>query len=581
MKKNTGNRYSDGAHSAGNGKWNDLLKRGALQDAILSSENFSSIATDEKGVIQLFNVGAERMLGYRAAEVIGKRTPADISDPKELLARAEALSREFSTPIRSGFESLVYKASRGIEDIYELTKIRKDGSRFPAVMSVTALRDAKDEILGYLLIGTDNTARKQAEAERKLLDQRLRDQEFYTRSLFDVNGDALVATDPHGIIKDVNVRMEALTGCTRGELLGAPFKKYFVEQERAEAVIELVLKEQRVADYELTLRARDGKETIVSCNATVLYNQDKSLLGMLAAARDVTAFKQLAQRLGEKNRELASAMFGAEMATIAKSDFLSNMSHELRTPLNAVIGFSEVLQDELYGKLNEKQHEHVINILSSGKHLLSLINDILDLSKVEAGKMELALSRFSVQKAINSSLEILKEKAIKHGIRVACDIEQEAGIEIEADERKFWQIMFNLLSNAVKFTPDGGAVRVAARRVRSQELGVGSKEIPGLRTQNFELDGDFIKISVEDTGIGIKPGDLPKLFHEFTQLGSIYSKEYEGTGLGLALTKRLVELHGGRIWVESEFGKGSTFAFTLPVKAEGRDSLSRMENSRR
>src|SRR6202050_1715386 len=194
-----------------------LLKTGALQNAIFNSANFSSIATDEKGVIQIFNVGAERMLGYAAAEVYKKITPADISDPQEVIARAVALSAELATRITPGFQALVFKASRGIEDIYELTYIRKDGSRFPAIVSVTALRDAQDGIIGYLLIGTDNTARKQVEADQTQLDQRLRDQQFYTRSLIESNIDALMTTDPRGIISDVNQQMEALTGCTRGE----------------------------------------------------------------------------------------------------------------------------------------------------------------------------------------------------------------------------------------------------------------------------------------------------------------------------------------------------------------------------
>src|SRR6266567_5404990 len=175
-----------------------LLKAGALQSAIFNSANFSSIATDEKGVIQIFNVGAERMLGYTAAEVMNKNTPADISDPQEVVARAKALSAELGTTITPGFEALVFKASRGIEDIYELTYFRKDGSRFPAVVSVTALRDAQDAIIGYLLIGTDNTARKQIEAEQMHLSQRLRDNQFYTRSLFESNIDAIMTTDPAG-----------------------------------------------------------------------------------------------------------------------------------------------------------------------------------------------------------------------------------------------------------------------------------------------------------------------------------------------------------------------------------------------
>src|SRR2546423_4090378 len=253
-----------------------LLEAGALQSAIFNSANFSSIATDEKGVIQIFNVGAERMLGYAAAEVMNKITPADISDPQEVITRAKALSAELGTKITPGFEALVFKASRGIEDIYELTYIRKDGSRFPAVVSVTALRDDLGGIIGYLLIGTDNTARKQVEEDQKQLDQRLRDQQFYTRSLIESNVDALMTTNPAGIITDVNKQMEALTGCTRDELIGAPFKNYFTDPERADTTIKLVLSERKVTNYELTARARDGKETVVSYNATTFYDRERS-----------------------------------------------------------------------------------------------------------------------------------------------------------------------------------------------------------------------------------------------------------------------------------------------------------------
>jgi len=265
-----------------------LARESVLRRAIFNSANFSSIATDAKGVIQIFNVGAERMLGYKAADVVDTITPADISDPQEVIERAQALSTELGTPIGPGFEALVFKASRGIEDIYELTYIRKDGSRFPAVVSVTALRDVQDLIIGYLLIGTDNTARKQVEEERMKLDQRLRDQQFYTRSLIESNIDAISATDPQGIITDVNKQMEALTGCTRDELIGAPFKNFFTDPERAEAGIKQVLGEGKITNYELTARSRDGKETVVSYNAAIFYDRNRRLRGVFAAARDVT-----------------------------------------------------------------------------------------------------------------------------------------------------------------------------------------------------------------------------------------------------------------------------------------------------
>jgi len=355
--------------------------------------------------------------------------------------RARALSLELGTAITPGFEALVFKASREIEDIYELTYFRKDGTRFPAVVSVTALRDAQDAIIGYLLIGTDNTARKQVEADQKQLDQRLRDQQFYTRSLIESNIDSLMTTNPSGIITDVNKQMEALTGCTRDELIGAPFKNYFTDPGLAEAGINRVLNEGKVTNYELTARARNGELTVVSYNATTFHDRDRKLQGVFAAARDMTELKRFEQTLQQKNVEL-------EDASRMKSEFLANMSHELRTPLNAIIGFSEVLGDGLLGDMTEQQRGFIGDIFSSGKHLLSLINDILDLSKVEAGKMMLDLEPVPVSVLFTNSLSIIREKAWLRRIRLALDVAEELGT-MQADPRKVQQILYNLLSNAV------------------------------------------------------------------------------------------------------------------------------------
>jgi signal transduction histidine kinase len=240
-------------------------------------------------------------------------------------------------------------------------------------------------------------------------------------------------------------------------------------------------------------------------------------------------------------REIEDESRQIEAANRHKSEFLANMSHELRTPLNAIIGFSEVLGERMFGELNEKQAEYTDDILSSGRHLLSLINEILDLSKVEAGRMELELATFDLPLAIDNARTFVRERAAKHGIGLDVTVDERLG-DFVGDERKIKQILLNLLSNAVKFTPEGGRIGINAR----------------------QADGS-VEISVSDTGIGIAPEDQPKIFEEFRQVGGDYAHKKEGTGLGLTLAKKFVELHGGRIWLESEVGKGSTFTFTLPI----------------
>src|SRR5207342_2006625 len=435
-----------------------LLKTGALQDAIFNSAYFSSIATDEKGVIQIFNVGAERMLGYAALDVVNKITPADISDPQELIARAKALSVELGTSITPGFEALVFKASRGIEDIYELTYIRKDGSRFPAVVSVTALRDAQNVVIGYLLIGTDNSARKQVEEEQKKLDQRLRDQQFYTRSLIESNVDALMTTDPLGIITDVNKQMEALTGSTRDELIGAPFKDFFTDPERAEAAIKLVLGEKKVTDYELTARARDGRQTVVSYNATTFYDRDRTLQGVFAAARDVTERNRLDQVLQEKNVELENAKSVAEQANLAKSDFLSSMSHELRSPLNAILGFAQLMESDPRSP-TPSQKESIAQILDAGWHLLNLINEILDLAAIESGTVSLSGESVSLDEVMLECRAMMEPQAQQRGIRMTFP-QFDQPCFVSSDRTRLKQILINLLSNAIKYNTTQGTVVV-------------------------------------------------------------------------------------------------------------------------
>jgi signal transduction histidine kinase len=249
------------------------------------------------------------------------------------------------------------------------------------------------------------------------------------------------------------------------------------------------------------------------------------------AIENVRLFNEIQQ----KTREL-------EVANQHKSEFLANMSHELRTPLNAIIGFSEVLMERMFGEVNEKQADYLKDIHESGKHLLSLINDILDLSKIEAGRMDLELSSFHLPTALSNAMTLVRERAQRHGITLGLEVDKRLG-EFQADERKFKQIVLNLLSNAVKFTPDGGRVDVKAK-----------------------LDTTNIEVAVRDTGIGIAPEDQGLVFEEFRQVGRDYTRKAEGTGLGLALTKRFVELHGGEIRLESAPGKGSTFTFTLPVR---------------
>ena len=478
------------------------------------------------------------MLGYKAAEVMNTITPADISDPQELIARAQTLSAELAADITPGFEALVFKASRGIEDIYELTYIRKDGTRFPALVSVTALRDAQGVIIGYLLIGTDNTARKLVEEEQKKSDQRLRDQQFYTRSLIESNIDALMTTDPSGIITDVNKQMEALTGCTRDELIGAPFKDYFTDPARAEAGIKRVLSEKSVTDYELTARARDGKQTVVSYNATTFYDRSRTLQGVFAAARDVTERKRV-------EAELQQAKADAESASRTKSDFLASMSHEIRTPMNAIMGIADLLAKTA---LTPEQDKYVQIFRRSGDNLLNLINDILDLSKVEASQLDLERTGFSLSDHLEKVIEMVAPRAQEKGLALVCEIAPSVSNDLVGDPTRLRQVLLNLLGNAIKFTESGG---VSLKVEPDHDVSVPTA----------------LRFTVSDSGIGIAGEKLARVFERFTQADSSTTRRFGGSGLGLTISKRLVELMGGRIWVSSEVDKGSVFAFAVPFEA--------------
>ncbi|HBA88571.1 MAG TPA: hybrid sensor histidine kinase/response regulator [Geobacter sp.] len=333
-------------------------------------------------------------------------------------------------------------------------------------------------------------------------------------------------------------------------------KKYFINSDRLQ-ILNLLL-----STYETAIQNNQELANATEEMSVLNGQLEENMAEMDLKNQELFAVNA---ELEKQQKIVHEARIQAEEANRAKSDFLANMSHELRTPLNSVIGFSEVLVDEMFGQLNAKQHEYVNNILFSGRHLLNLINDILDLAKVEAGKLVLEPSTVKFREVIAGTLTMFQEKALKHNLRFGLELSADCDIELIADERKLKQIMFNLLSNAVKFTPDGGIIRVTAQRTSLSDMRAAGKYLQGERQPEAE---DFVEITVEDSGIGIKREDIPKLFREFSQLDSPCNKEYKGTGLGLALTKRLVELHGGQVGVESEIGKRSRFFFAIPLLQE-------------
>lgn len=331
------------------------------------------------------------------------------------------------------------------------------------------------------------------------------------------------------------------------------------------AVIPLFSKDQMLGV--LTLGRKKNREPY-----TVLDIDLLEALAIQAAVgiENALLYDKMEEKVRERTRELEEAKKIAEDANKAKSEFLSNISHELRTPLNSIIGFSDVMRNGTAGPLTPDQEAYLKDIWESGKHLLRIINDILDLSKIEAGMMLLEYDDFYLKELLVGSLSLFREKAQRQNIALSAEISDEVDM-ITADKTKIKQVALNLLANAVKFTPEGGSVSLSARRVRSSELGVRSQKngspVSELETPNSGLDADFIEICVADTGIGMTPEDCARLFRPFLQLDNSTTRKYEGTGLGLHLSKKIVELHQGRIWVESEPGRGSRFSFTIPLPA--------------
>ncbi len=374
-------------------------------------------------------------------------------------------------------------------------------------------------------------------AEQKRMNEMLRDSEERFRTMFEKAAISIVMADVSGRIIDFNPAFEKMLGYGSQELRNMSFSDYTYPedlQKNAELFNEAISGKDNYWMEKRYIR-KDGSIIWGSVVASVVKGADGKPMFLIAMIEDITEFKKAKDMRLEKEH--------LEIANRAKSEFLATMSHELRTPLNSIIGFSELLKERTYGELNEKQEHYLNNVVTSSKFLLDLINDILDLSKVEAGKIEFVKERISVPVTIGETLILIKEKASSHNIFIKQEIDPQIDF-IEADKHRFKQILFNLLSNAVKFSKkEGGTITISAKKER-----------------------DMAKFTVSDTGIGIKEEDMGKLFRDFSQTSPDISKEYGGTGLGLAISKKLVELHGGSITAESKYGQGSTFTFTLPVK---------------
>jgi PAS domain S-box-containing protein len=605
-----------------------------------SEEKYRNIVETTNEGVWAFNEFAETTyVNEKMAEMIG-------CDREDIIGK---FLWDFADEEDKGvFKSKLADRKQGIDEVYELKLVRRDGSYFWVLISAKALFDECGNFAGSLGMFNDIT-------ERKRVEEALRFSNIYNRSLIEVGLDPLVTIGRDGRITDVNNATEQVTGFSRDDLIGTDFSDYFTEPEVAHAGYEQVFTCGEVRDFPLKVQHMNGLIIPVLYNASVYRDEQGEVIGVFAAARDITELKKAEEKIqalanvvessddaiitmsldciiaswnkgaeqvygylaeevlgknisvlesdylkgdikqlvekikqGERiqhyetlrlkkngtiikvslthspvydtsgelvdisiiarditDKKIAEKLLQekqlAEVANLAKSEFLANMSHELRTPLNSIIGFSDMLHEQMYGDLNKKQMRYVENISKSGNHLLKLINNLLDISKIEAGKMELVYKDFELAAKLNMIRNILCPIADNKNINIEIDVDSNLVI-ISADEDKFVQVMYNLVDNAIKFSYENNLVKIRARK-----------------------KGDMVEITVKDAGIGITVEHQNKLFKPFSQIDSFSSRKSQGTGLGLSLVKQIVHMHGGYVWFRSNSNEGSTFAFVIPI----------------
>ena len=501
-----------------------------LQSAALVNAASAIVITNRDGIIEWVNPAWSVLTGYPTVEVLGRTMN---------ILNSGVQAKDY-------FQNLWTTILRGEVFRGELTNKRKDGSLYIEDQTVAPVRNEKGDITHFVAIKQDIT-------ERKAADEALRRSEESNRQILQMALDGYLMLDLQGNVLDVNDAYSRLIGYSRQELLEmniADIDVYETDGKTAEYISHMI--DVGAQRFETRQRRKDGSIRDIEISSQYSPNDGGRLVAFL---EDITDRKQaeadlwkahieLEQRVAERTVELQNANLALEKAARLKDEFLASMSHELRTPLTGILGLSEALQMVTYGDVNEKQRRALRNIESSGRHLLSLINDMLDLSKIEAGKYDLQMEICSLTEICQSSLQLTRGMANQKHQNATFTIEPTA-IFLNADARRVKQMLVNLLGNAIKFTPDGG------------RLGI-------------EVVGDAIKqevkITVWDEGIGIREEDIPRLFQPFVQLDSGLTRQYSGTGLGLSLVRRLVELHSGRVLVESIFGKGSRFSVILPWK---------------